>query len=340
MPTKSKRPNARVAREWYSLRNAAGTAELYVYDEIGYWGTTASGLVAELSQLTGVTQIDVHINSPGGDVFDGLAIMNCLRAHPAAVTTYVDGIAASIASVIAMAGDTVVMGPHSQMMIHEASGLCIGDAGEMRSMADLLDFQSDNIASVYAERAGGTPESWRAAMVAESWYTAEEAVTAGLADEVAQRAPQTAAGVPMDKAWDLSVFSYAGRDAAPDPAKPAEAEAGAPVALASVVEAAPTDVPAEPVGTGPAGTPATGPGTSPVVPEPVALTAQLQGEPGPEAVAIPDGTPVIPAAQITEPEPAANEPDDEWGTLTAHLKTPAEESSVDDLLARLREAQL
>lgn len=219
MPKTRSRPSMRQSREWYSLRNSgATTAELYIYDEIGYWGTTASDLVAALSQLQGVTAIDVHLNSPGGDVFDGIAIMNCLRACAATVTTYVDGIAASIASVIAMAGDRIVMGPHSQLMIHDASGLCLGNAEDMTEMATMLNFQSDNIAAVYAERTGGTVEDWRAKMSVESWYTADEAVAAGLADEVAQRPAQAAAGVPMDKAWDLTMFAYAGREKAPAPA--------------------------------------------------------------------------------------------------------------------------
>lgn len=231
---KTARPLAQLRQgrnDWFKIQNLAGgsTASIYVYDEIGYWGVTASDFVAELSELTGVTQIDLHINSPGGDVFEGLAIMNCLRAHPANVTTYVDGIAASIASVIAMAGDQIIMGPHSQLMIHEGSALCIGNAADMRKTAELLDFQSDNIAGVYAARAGGTVEDWRALMVAETWYTAEEAVSAGLADEVAQRPSEAAIAARMDNAWDLSVFQYAGRDKAPAPGVPAVVDTAAPV---------------------------------------------------------------------------------------------------------------
>jgi ATP-dependent protease ClpP protease subunit len=222
---KTARPIAQLRQgrtDWFRIENLAGgsTASIYVYDEIGYWGVTASDFVAELSELAGVTQIDLHVNSPGGDVFEGLAIMNCLRAHPANVTTYVDGIAASIASVIAMAGDQIVMGPHSQLMIHEGSALCIGNAADMRKTAELLDFQSDNIAGVYAARAGGTVEAWRALMVAETWYTAEEAVKAGLADEVAQRTNEpvpAGATARMDNSWDLSIYRYAGREHAPAP---------------------------------------------------------------------------------------------------------------------------
>lgn len=225
MPKTKGRPTMRSSREWYRIRNVSATAaELYIYDEIGYWGTTASDLVRTLSELQGVTAIDVHINSPGGDVFDGIAISNALRQHQAQVTVHVDALAASIASVIAMGGDRVVMAPGSQMMIHDGLCLCIGNAADMRETADFLDQQSDNIASIYAARAGGTAAEWRARMTAETWYTAEEAVAAGLADEVASAQASThsitEANSPQDlsgRSWDLSVFNYAGRSEAPDP---------------------------------------------------------------------------------------------------------------------------
>src|SRR6266536_2578100 len=88
---------------WYRIKAQAGTAEIAIYEEIGMWGITAGDFLAELKALD-VKQIDVRINSPGGDVWDGLAIYNSLRDHPAAVTTYVDGLAASAASIIVQAG--------------------------------------------------------------------------------------------------------------------------------------------------------------------------------------------------------------------------------------------
>ncbi|MFI9079127.1 head maturation protease, ClpP-related [Streptomyces sioyaensis] len=323
---RSARPVAQLRQgrnDWYRLRNfGGGAAALYIYDEIGYWGVTASDLVEELSELTGVTAIDVHINSPGGEVFDGLAIMNSLRAHPATVTTYVDGMAASIASVIAMAGERVVMGPHSQMMIHEGSGLCIGDADEMRKMADLLDFQSDNIAGVYQAKAGGNVEGWRSLMRAETWFTAEEAVAAGLADEVAK--PKEPAGAPggapaaMDNSWDLSVFRFAGRGEAPAP----------PVGNAvGAAEAAPVR-PGEPE-----------PGTKPATEdaEPNAETDQdTDGTPaGQQDTATPDTDTVQdsepPTSEDTVPDTSSDlsdgedtstegpTDDDDWAAMTASL---------------------
>jgi len=216
--------------DWYRITNsvAADTAaQVHIYDEIGYWGVTASDFIAELKNVT-APAIDLHVNSPGGEIFDGIAIMNALRAHPATVTTYVDSLAASIASVIAMAGDRVVMAPHSQMMIHDGSGMCIGNAADMREMAELLDRQSDNIAAVYAEKAGGTVKQWRARMTAETWFTAAEAVAAGLADEVATSSRPSTETNSLSNSWDLSVFRYAGRHEAPEPAITNQAPAPEP----------------------------------------------------------------------------------------------------------------
>jgi ATP-dependent Clp endopeptidase proteolytic subunit ClpP len=281
------RPRAQLRQgreDWYRITNAVGDAPavVHVYDEIGYWGVTASDFVRELSALN-VSAIDLHINSPGGEIFDGIAIANALRAHRATVTTYVDSLAASIASVIAMAGDRIVMAPNSQMMIHDGSGFCIGDAADMREMADLLDRQSDNIASVYANRAGGTVEEWRALMTAETWYTAEEAVEAGLADEVSSTRT-SADDNSSQNSWDLSVFTYAGRAAAPAPVAVACPPAAVPVEPVAVAEPDPAAEPIEP--------------------------ADAVEEPPPAEPA----TPEAPAEQ--DPEP--------WAAATAHLiSTPS-----------------
>lgn len=174
----------RNAGRWYEIKNQAGPrATVRIYSEIGFFGVTAEDLAAELDDIS-APEIEVQINSPGGDVFDGLAIFNSLRAHPARVTTRVDGIAASAASVIAQAGDHRVMLSSSQMMIHEAWGLAIGPASEMREFADLLDQQNDVLAALYADRAGRDADEMRSLMAAETWLTDQAAVDAGLADEV------------------------------------------------------------------------------------------------------------------------------------------------------------
>jgi ATP-dependent protease ClpP protease subunit len=183
-PVNFTRPPTAKAGHWYEIRNQTSTdAELHVYDEIGYWGVTAAEFVKELQALD-VDSIRLHINSPGGDVFDGLAILNALRQHRARIDVTVDGLAASAASFIAMCGDTVMMAPQSMMMIHDAAGMAWGDARELRSTADLLDKVSGNIADVYTARAGGTAAEWRARMLDETWLTAAEAVLVGLADGI------------------------------------------------------------------------------------------------------------------------------------------------------------
>lgn len=202
------------AHDWYRITNASdtGVAEVSIYDEIGYFGTTAAQFIDELNGLD-ASQINVRINTPGGDVFDGVAIYNALLRHPADVTTYVDGMAASIGSVILQAGDVRIANRISQVMIHDASALCIGNAADMTACAALLDGVSDMIAQVYADRAGGSVEVWRSAMRNETWYSSDEAKTASLVDAVQGGPAEDAAS---DR-FDLSVFNYAGRKHAPAP---------------------------------------------------------------------------------------------------------------------------
>lgn len=168
---------------WYEINAQDDKAVIRIYDEISFWGITSDDFARELAQVK-ASEIEVQINSPGGDVFDGLAIFNSLRAHPARVTTRVDGVAASAASVIAQAGDHRVMMSSAQMMIHEAWGLAIGSAAEMRAFADVLDQQNDVMARLYASRAGGDADEFRALMATETWLTDAKAVELGLADEV------------------------------------------------------------------------------------------------------------------------------------------------------------
>jgi ATP-dependent protease ClpP protease subunit len=209
------RPIARLKQgrtDWYRIEAKAGsdTTEVYVYDEIGYWGVTAQDFVDELKGIS-TSKIELHLNTPGGEVFDGIAIYNALKEHSATVTTKIDALAASIGSVIAMAGDTIDIAKAGTMMIHDGHGIAIGNAKDMREMADLLDKVSDTIADIYANRAGGTRDEWRTAMKAETWYNAEEAVAAGLADEI------RGDGSAPDNSWDLSIYAYAGREQAPAP---------------------------------------------------------------------------------------------------------------------------
>ena len=213
-PLASREPGAdwcRVEAKAPTAEQAETVAEVHIYDEIGYWGTSAKDFAQQLAELD-VDRIQLRINSPGGNAWDGVAIMNTLRRHRARVEVTVDGIAASATSLIAMAGDHIVMNRSSQMMIHDTSGMAWGNAATMRETADLLDKLSDSYADAYAKRAGGTRGQWRDVMRAETWYTAEEAVLAGLADEWDGSADSAAA------AFDLSRYTYAGRLEAPAPA--------------------------------------------------------------------------------------------------------------------------
>lgn len=226
--------------DWFRITDQADgqPARLDLYDEIGFWGVNASDFSAQLNAVS-ADRIEVHVNSPGGDVFDGIAILNLLRSHPAPVDVVIDGIAASAASFIAMAGETVTMMPNSQLMIHDASGLCIGNQQDMADMAKLLNLMSDNIASVYATRTGTDASQWRDAMRAETWYSADEAVEAGLADKVgaikngkrkplSQESEEEAGQSESEKpsnAWNLSFYAYSGRSEAPAPVMPRPVDA-------------------------------------------------------------------------------------------------------------------
>ena len=126
-------------KRWYEFRAQAKGAEIVIYDEIGAFGIPARAFLDELKALGPVGELTVRINSPGGSVFDGVAIYNALKRHDATITIWIDGIAASIASMIAMAGDGVVMPENAMLMLHDPSALVIGTAADMRGMAEALD---------------------------------------------------------------------------------------------------------------------------------------------------------------------------------------------------------
>jgi len=196
-------------RKWYTIEAKAGdTAEVWIYEQIGEdWfgdGIAAKEFVQELAALK-VANIDLHVNSPGGSVFDGQAIYNALVRHPATVTSYVDGIAASIASVIALAGDRVVMAANALFMIHDPAGLAMGTAEDMRKMADVLDKVRDTIVGVYESKTGKSADELAALMTAETWLSADEAVESGFADEVGT---ELALAASLES-FDLSRFKHA-----------------------------------------------------------------------------------------------------------------------------------
>jgi ATP-dependent Clp protease protease subunit len=188
-----------VTRRWYDFRAQARGAEIVIYDEIGAFGIAAKRFLDELKALGPVAELTVRINSPGGSVFEGVAIYNALKRHDAAITVWVDGIAASIASMIAMAGDEVVMPENSMLMLHDPSGLVMGTSTDMRAMADALDRMKAGMVAAYRDKSGRDETEIDALMAAETWLSAHEALELGLADGVEQP-------VRMAARFDLSRF--------------------------------------------------------------------------------------------------------------------------------------
>ncbi|AUU88806.1 peptidase S14 [Enterobacteriaceae bacterium ENNIH3] len=181
----SRRPKASVKNNsWFRMKaSAADEADIYIYDEIGFWGVTARQFVSDLQALGDISHINLHINSPGGDVFEGIAIFNALKFHGAAITVHIDGIAASMASVIAMVGNPVIMPENTMMMIHKPWGFAGGDANDMRDYADLLDKMESVLIPAYAEKTGKSAEEIAAMLEDETWMNGSECVAQGFADQ-------------------------------------------------------------------------------------------------------------------------------------------------------------
>ena len=188
---------------WLSYQPRASVHEpavLQIFDQIGEDWFGGSGISAkafsDALQSVGPGPLVVEINSPGGNVWDGLAIYNMLRGRQAPVTTRVVGIAASIASVIALAGDSIEMAEASLFMIHDPSGMVAGTSDDMRKMANALDQHAEILAGIYTKRTGKTSAQIRAAMTAETWFTAQEAIQFGLADKTTEQLAMAACWHP------------------------------------------------------------------------------------------------------------------------------------------------
>lgn len=179
-PTTSPKNNS-----WFRMQAGhQSDADIYIYDEIGFWGVTAKQFISDLNALGGITHINLHINSPGGDVFEGIAIFNALKTHGASITVYVDGVAASMASVIAMVGNPVIMPENTFMMIHKPFGFTGGDAEDMRTYADLLDKVEAVLLPAYAQKTGKTTDEIAAMLADETWMSGAECLAHGFADQV------------------------------------------------------------------------------------------------------------------------------------------------------------
>ena len=173
-------------RSWYAIRARDEGAEVVIYDEIGAYGVSAKAFLAELGALPDDAPLTLRLNSPGGSVFDAVAIHNALARHAGGVTVWIDGIAASAASYIAMAGSEVIMPENAFLMIHDPAGMVMGSAADMRAMAEALDKIAGSLVRGYAAKSGKSDDEIAALMAAETWLDAAEAVALGLADRVAE----------------------------------------------------------------------------------------------------------------------------------------------------------
>jgi ATP-dependent protease ClpP protease subunit len=197
---------------------------LYIYDVIvasdddAEWmgGVSAETIVQQIRMMSG--PINLRINSPGGDVFAARAIQAAMEAHDGEITAYVDGYAASAASLIAVAADRCVMASGAFMMIHKAWTIGMGNADDMFATAALLEKVDGSLAETYAAKAGGPASIFADLMRAETWFTAQEAIDAKLADEITAKTPKAQA------AWDFTAYGTApaaeadsGLEAQPEP---------------------------------------------------------------------------------------------------------------------------
>lgn len=191
-------------KNWFSIRAATGSrpVEIAIYDEIGAWGITARAFYENLRAVAAPdARLSIRINSPGGSVFDGAAIHNILKSHPGHVSVQIDGLAASIASVIAMAGDEITIPENAFIMIHNPSMVAVGGADDFREWADMMEKIREVMAGVYVARTGLPESVILAAMDEETWYTGAEAVQLGFADSLS-------APVRLAACSDLSSYQH------------------------------------------------------------------------------------------------------------------------------------
>jgi ATP-dependent Clp endopeptidase proteolytic subunit ClpP len=195
---------------WYAIHKASdGEAEVEVsiYDEIGFGGVTAKDFMAEVKKLKG-QHIHLRINSVGGSVIEGAAIYNALRRHKGGLTVHVDGLAASMASVIAMAGEEVFIADNAMLMIHNPWSMTMGDADDLRKEADVLDKLKNTLVNAYARKTGMEAEDIAAMMDEETWLNATQSVAMGFADEIEDGIEAAASLSPAIARARFDTFSH------------------------------------------------------------------------------------------------------------------------------------
>lgn len=170
--------------KWYNIKNTAKNAtEVVIYDEIGAWGIDSKAFIEEIKDIS-TEEIHLRINSPGGSVIDGLAIHDAIKRLPQKVTAKIEGLAASIASIIALGADEVTMSQNSLFMIHNVWGGETGGAKDMRKAADLMDKMGDRLVNIYVSKTGKDESEIRNWMDEETWFTADEAFEAGFINRI------------------------------------------------------------------------------------------------------------------------------------------------------------
>lgn len=187
-------------KNWYNIKAEASSksADVYIFDEIGTFGLTAQSFIEEIKSYKD-TPMSLHINCVGGDVFEGMAIYNVLKKRTARTTVYIEGIAASMGSVIALAGDEVVMAENSLFMIHNAWGGAMGEATEIRKTAALLDKISGEIADIYTKKTNLPYNRVKEMMDEETWLSADEAFNLGFIDSISD-------AIKVAAKYDVSKF--------------------------------------------------------------------------------------------------------------------------------------
>jgi len=187
-------------KNWYNIKAEASSksADVYIFDEIGTFGLTAQSFIEEIKSYKD-TPMSLHINCVGGDVFEGMAIYNVLKKRTARTTVYIEGIAASMGSVIALAGDEVIMAENSLFMIHNAWGGAMGEATEIRKTAALLDKISGEIADIYIKKTNLPYNRVKEMMDEETWLSADEAFNLGFIDSISD-------AIKVAAKYDVSKF--------------------------------------------------------------------------------------------------------------------------------------
>ena len=186
--------------KWYNIngKSTEGIVDIYIFDEIGSYGVNAQSFIEEVKAYK-KRPMNLHINCVGGDVFDGMAIYNILKKRTAETTVYIEGIAASMGSVIALAADNVVMAENSLFMIHNAWGGAMGEAKEMRKTAKLLEKISNEIADIYVKKTKMPYDKVKEMMDEETWLNAEEAYSLGFIDSISD-------AIKVAAKYDVSKF--------------------------------------------------------------------------------------------------------------------------------------